>query len=220
MLKIKTQVQKYKKSLSNCRAGFTLVELMVVITIMLIITSISFYNYTAFRSQTLISSLAYDISLAIRQAQLYGVSGRGTDASITPISATSDLSGFTYAYGVSFDAINNPTQFKIFADTNGDGFYTAIPSDETVQTYALQAGTKISSVCVTSNSVCAAADTVRGPVAILFKRPESRILVSYTSGGVTHSEVLNMTVQITVQSSDHSLSKVITISPLGQISIN
>ncbi|MBI2004934.1 prepilin-type N-terminal cleavage/methylation domain-containing protein [Patescibacteria group bacterium] len=58
--------------------GFTLVELLVVVSIMLIITSTLLLQQRKFNSATLMRTLAYNIALSIRQAQVYGTSVVGT----------------------------------------------------------------------------------------------------------------------------------------------
>jgi prepilin-type N-terminal cleavage/methylation domain-containing protein len=173
--------------------GFTLVELMVTITVMLIITSISIFNYSEFNSATVTNTLAYDIALAIRQAQSYGVAVRA---------GTSDTD-FDIAYGVHFGA--NKENFSLFADTDNKLDYD---ENELLQTYTLQAGSKITSVCVDITKCDR--DTI-----ILFKRPDPESIVKY-DGALVQSG----TVTITIQNITETLTRIITVYPTGQISVS
>ncbi len=54
--------------------GFSLVELVVVISIFAIMTTVSSLNYNEHRAVIERSNLAQDVALTIRQAQVYGIS--------------------------------------------------------------------------------------------------------------------------------------------------
>lgn len=60
--------------------GFTLVELMVTISIMVLVTSAVLVRHTSFNSAVLLENQAYEIAFDIRQTQLLAVSARGRDA--------------------------------------------------------------------------------------------------------------------------------------------
>lgn len=66
------------------RAGFTLIELMVVITIFIVVTGVLLANYPAFGSKIVLENMAYEIALAMRQAQTYGLSVRTAGADTFP----------------------------------------------------------------------------------------------------------------------------------------
>lgn len=69
------------KSLKK-KKGFSLVELLVVVSIFLIITAVTLFKQSKFSSDILITNTAYEVALTIREAQVYGVgskqSGLGT----------------------------------------------------------------------------------------------------------------------------------------------
>ena len=58
--------------------GFSLVELIVVMGIFTIMTSIVIFNYGRFSSNLIVTNLAYESALAVRQAQVYGISVKNT----------------------------------------------------------------------------------------------------------------------------------------------
>ena len=84
----------------DLKAGFTLIELMITITIVTLVTGIVMANYSSFNSVVLLKSQAYELALDLRSAQVYGVSVGGTTNS------------FRGAYGIYFDVANgNQNQY-------------------------------------------------------------------------------------------------------------
>ncbi|HUQ29922.1 MAG TPA: prepilin-type N-terminal cleavage/methylation domain-containing protein [Candidatus Paceibacterota bacterium] len=67
--------QHYKNS-----AGFTVIEMIVVLAIIGILTGIVFSGRTNFNSTVLLSNTAYDIALSIRNVQNLGISSRAATA--------------------------------------------------------------------------------------------------------------------------------------------
>ena len=55
------------------RKGFTVIELLVSTGIMLLIMGVVLANYPSFRARTSLSSVAREIGLLIREAQVYGL---------------------------------------------------------------------------------------------------------------------------------------------------
>ena len=77
--------------------GFTVLELMVVLTIFTIMTGVVLANLPQFRDQAALQLIAEDVALAIRQAQVYGGATRGLQST-----TGTDF----YTYGLVFN-INN-----------------------------------------------------------------------------------------------------------------
>jgi prepilin-type N-terminal cleavage/methylation domain-containing protein len=94
--------------------GFSLVELMVSITIFIMITSITLTNYPRFSNKLSLDLLAQDIALSVRQAQISGSSVLGSK------SLEGQEARVFKAYGVRFEAPrqddNSPYPYLIFAD--------------------------------------------------------------------------------------------------------
>jgi prepilin-type N-terminal cleavage/methylation domain-containing protein len=59
--------------------GFTILELLVSLTIMSLLTAIVVFNQSDFADQTALSNSANDLELALREVQTYGTSGRFDD---------------------------------------------------------------------------------------------------------------------------------------------
>ena len=83
--------------------GFTLVEMMVVIAIMLIITGVVLSNLPNFRDRLSLDLIAQEVAITIRQAQVFGSGTRTSGANAFP------------SYGVYFDTAHSDN-FILFAD--------------------------------------------------------------------------------------------------------
>ena len=111
-------------------------------------TALLLARYNSFNSGALLTNLAYDVALSIRQAQTYGVS---------VLSDPNNTSPFNSSYGVMFD-VDNPTQFSIYSDNINFGKYlqyditkygsTNAPNINTINTYNLKQGSKVQGFCV------------------------------------------------------------------------
>jgi len=160
--------------------GFTLLEMLVVLSISTIIIGIVLFNYRDADSSLIMRNLAYEVSLTIRQAQTYGLgvrdSGVGNNA-------------FDVAYGVQFagsgaGADANDT-FYLFADiynnganrarlcnqTDSDNPCTSQAAEEVLEALSLTRQITFSSIVgnsTTSNPVPLRSDQY---LNITFKRP-------------------------------------------------
>jgi len=140
--------------------GFTLVELLVVISIMLIITSTLLLRQQKFDSATVMRTLAYSIALSMRQAQVYGTGVVGAD--------DSGATTFAAGYGISLNS-NTPGSYQLFADLNDNGWYD---TGEGQKTFNLGSGYSISNFCAVAvgTSYCSTTGSI-STLAVLFKRP-------------------------------------------------
>jgi prepilin-type N-terminal cleavage/methylation domain-containing protein len=105
----------YKKTQSVFSKGFSLIELIVAVSIITIITSVALFHQAKFSSDILITNMAYEVALTIRQAEVFGISSKG-DGSLP-----SGLSNEKYrvGYGVHFfgdNTGNKPDSFQTFID--------------------------------------------------------------------------------------------------------
>lgn len=202
------------------KSGFTLVELLVSISIFVFMTALVMSRYGTFSQQTTLSNLAYDVALTIRQAQSYGLSVRGTDWS-------NDSSDFSSYYGVYFSPVSN-NNFTLFSklSSQSNTYDSSDPSSGTVvSNYVLKQGATILSLCVLASSSqdCNSSSNpfygtgVDYRLTISFKRPDPNavICISTPAGPC----VLYNVAKITVRSADGSDTRSITISKAGQISV-
>ncbi len=177
-------------------AGFTLVELLVSISIFAVITALVMFKYNRFNGSILLTNLAYDVALTIRQAQVYGLNVRETAI---------NSNNFTTAYGAHFDTANSTT-FIFFVDSNGNKQYD---TSEAVSTYVMKKGNRINTLCSGTSAVCNAVTSLD----ILFKRPYPEAIInSNLSTSASYSE-------INLISGDNTASQKIVVQKTGQISI-
>lgn len=151
-----TNLPTYK--LTNSR-GFSLIELLVAVSIMILITTVVLFKQAKFSSDILISNMAYAIALSIREAEVLGISSKGSSAN-TP-------TPFKVGYGVHFNpflASDNPNSFLNFIDQPRPD--TDAPGEDTRFNYVytktlpeaptsvfLNQGQKIRSYCAHSSTL-------------------------------------------------------------------
>lgn len=207
------------KTFKNKNRGFTLVELLVTITVFVIVTGVVLVNSNKFDSSILLHDFAYDVALTVKEAQSYGVNVKEN------ISGT-----FNTAYGVYFDTTQSITNFVLFNDTGNATAYTGNPTGgpdniyngsltscptndpECVQKYSMTRGTYIQSICAGASDLsCNQADQL----SILFKRPNLDALIYYKVGSNPLSG-LQPYAKIVLSASNGATSTVIVTS-IGQI---
>jgi len=86
--------------------GFTLIELMVTLGIVVLATGLVMIRYASFNSSVLLTSLAYEVAFDLRETQSLAISVRGNQ------------SIFRQEYGMHFDA-SSPNQYILMQDSNG-----------------------------------------------------------------------------------------------------
>ncbi len=96
--------------------GFTLIEMIVAVSIFVVLTTTLLLNYNNFNKRLSLDTLAHQIAQWARDAQVSAMSVRraATDAGAFP------------GYGLYFSR-STPTEFVFFADLDGDKRYTPPP---------------------------------------------------------------------------------------------
>lgn len=97
-----------RRPIHTLNAGFTLVELMVVLAIITVISAITLTSQSSFNKSLILANTAYDIALTLRSAQTYGLSSRARAGA----GAASPNAG----YGLHFQT-GLAGSFILFADT-------------------------------------------------------------------------------------------------------
>jgi len=98
-------------------SGFTLTELVVVMTIATVVMTSVVIQQSKWNDQLVVSTQAYEMALVIRQAQIYALGVRGDPTGIGD--------KFNIGYGVYFSS-ENADAFKryiFFKDINNNGMY-------------------------------------------------------------------------------------------------
>ncbi|OHA18235.1 MAG: hypothetical protein A2664_02075 [Candidatus Taylorbacteria bacterium RIFCSPHIGHO2_01_FULL_46_22b] len=214
-----------KEKRNSVRRGFTLIELLVVLSIIMVITVIASYGKTRYERSIYLTNLSYDVALAVREAQLYGVNvRRGVGAD------------YDYGYGVHFST-SQPSSFQLFVDSDNDHYYDGV--SELVRNYGVTNNHRVSALCTVAvgSSLCVAVTTLD----ITFRRPDPDACintgVSYCSVGPATATCIpsNQTAKlssscivataksegrITVSSDDPSVpTHTIKVYSTGQISV-
>lgn len=98
------------------KLGFTLVELLICVAIFVVITSVAVWNNNAFNSSILLTDLAYEVALSVRQAQVYGITVKAPAAC-----SGGSQCNFSSGYGVDFNTsgtlnTSSSTNYVLFED--------------------------------------------------------------------------------------------------------
>ncbi|HCR52636.1 TPA: hypothetical protein DIV48_03285 [Candidatus Kaiserbacteria bacterium] len=161
--------------------GFTLVELMVVISIMAVITAIVLTSQSSFNKTLVLANTAYDIALSLRSAETYGIGSRAITGGAV-----------NAGYGIHFER-GNTGSYVLFADISpgpaasgchglpaggatapdaqpGNCVYTS-GSDALVRTYMLGNGITIKDFCAYSSGAWSCMRGGLSSLDIVFARP-------------------------------------------------
>jgi len=194
----------------------TYVELIVVLSIFAIMTSVTMFNYGKFQAQVDIKVLANDIALKIVQAQKDAMSGKIPMAS--QYAVISDKPNWKPSYGVAF-APSNKSNFIYFVDLDPAIKYyndatwcrTELGTYECINNIQITKGNYVSKIEPLGGDGCS---TTVGDISILFTRPNSTpIFSSKTSPSCSPDDVV-----ITI-SSPQGISSKIKIYSSGRIEI-
>lgn len=158
------------------KGGFTIIELMICVFIFAMMTTLLLAKYGSFNTNVLLTNLAYDVALTIRNAQSYGLNVK---------SSPNEENKFNYAYGVH---IALGTEFIFFVDTDGDGVYDV---DEKITSTTIKRGMSIGRICPGANECKSLPNTVNGvavdwpeSIDITYKRPNPEAKIVTTNNNV------------------------------------
>ncbi|TSC54853.1 MAG: Uncharacterized protein LiPW30_319 [Parcubacteria group bacterium LiPW_30] len=182
--------------------GFTIIELLVVIGIIGLLSSVTLANYRDVSARISLENLVQQMAIIVRQAQVYGIS----------VAKTKNVVSEYPPYGVHFNT-SPATSFILFVDNDGSGQYSG--QSEDVEIINLKnnnvisglSGNKISSSCLNILPL--------GTLDIIFTRPNPEAVFYAISG---ESQAYPSDVEITVKSPD-GLYREVSVWSTGQISV-
>ncbi len=168
------------------KSGFTLLEILIVLALLFIMTSLSLANYNRFGREVELENAAYELALTIRQAQFFGINRSEQFGGATNFDDPQP-------YGIYFNLVSgdepglNDQKFMMFVDQDnnrrfaeGDTTGTsciASLSNECVNLYEFNRNNFIHEICVGTDSLnCNDIDGlgISGDKAmhVSFKRPD------------------------------------------------
>lgn len=207
--------------------GFTMVEMLVALGIIVIISAIVISGQANFNKSLVLMDTSYTVAFSIRQAQSLGLSSRKF--------GTTQNAG----YGVHFDSSSKKT-YILFADSlpvapgstqsgtcSGHTVTTGLDSkpgncvydstSEKVNTYTLGQGFTISSFCgIDSTDATRCSGTYLDSLDITFLRPNTQATIMGVRAGAL---VPLKSAAIYVTSPDGSQSRCISVTKVGQVGV-
>lgn len=112
------------RSTFQMQKGFTLIEMIIVIAIFAVISTIVLFQSRNQKNNASVNNVAQDIALTIRRAQVFTL-GLKPDQSRAALPFGMSIAG----YGVHFDA-SDPKSFILFADIDSTGVLGGSPSNK------------------------------------------------------------------------------------------
>ncbi len=209
--------------------GMTIIELVVVLAIFAVLSTVAIFSYGGFEAKVDITNLANDIALQVVQAQNSALSGL-----LPPIGYIPDNPGYPStpwkpSYGVYFSSTSTPDingadskDFIYFADLDNNNLFNgaACPGGECISKYTIKKNnyiipvTGISVICPSPAGSCVSGSIPN--LTITFSRP--------SSGAVLYSGVVKLPtvscVQITVASPNSEPTAFIKLYPSGRVQIS
>ena len=185
------------------KKGFTLVETLVVISIIILLTTIALPSYKSGQRQLALSRSANKMAHEIRGAQEMAMSARKHEGSVPP-----------GGYGVYFEKYTDDGSVNydiyLYADSDGDETYDSGEEvraiyNESLEIY-LESEVKIKEVKINSSQP--------DETSINFRPPDPFIKIK-DGGGVDHQEAI-ITLAL---KADESKTKVVTVNKAGLIDV-
>lgn len=189
--------------------GFTLVELLVVMGIVTIISTVILTRYSQFNNTILLSNLAYDMALSVRQAQVFGLSVR---------EQTVGSGAFNTGYGIYFSK-DSPTSYLLFADVDNNRHYDE-SGDTVIEVFNVRRGYQIVQFCVyqaDGTSLCTP-EAIEA-LSATFKRPDPDASVEATPDAENPSANQTYSSAVIRVRSLQGEERSVTIASTGQISV-
>lgn len=212
---------------SSLQSGVTLIELIVVVAIFSVVSSVLLFNYSNFSTNVSIRNLSQDIALTIRKSQTSATSVQG-------ITGSGSVRSYP-AYGISFSLESNSTsflpnskRFVSFADVIPASSQTPnkkYDSDGTCGSVH-EGGECLEAISIagSDNLVSIETDTTGGAVTsgtidITFRRPSPDAIICYIpSGQSSCSSQIPSYAKLTFQSAK-GLQRSVSVWNTGQINV-
>jgi len=219
LFKIQNEKQRpVRPSAGRKQAGMTYVELIVVLGIFAVMSTIVVFNYGEFQAKVDVKNLASDIALKVVEAQKSSLSGK--------LPFPTPQSTWKPAYGVYFNSSSMPLdtdgiafnkKFIYFADIDNEKDYdgeTSSCTGECLDRIIITKNNYISNVDMCTTDPCVSGSSPINPLSITFTRPNSGASF-YTNTEITGPDYFQITIK-----SPKTATATIKIYPSGRIQVN
>lgn len=194
--------------------GFTVVELLVTLGIVVLVTGIVMFRYSSFNSSVLLTSQAFLTAFDIREAQSLAVSVRGRG------------SEFREEYGIYFN-MSTPSRYLLFQDDDSNGNHDPVryhAGEEIGSPYTVDPRFTIINICGTNSSsrTCYTddpdtageiVDASFNSLTLSFKRPDfDAVFYSAAKSGL-------QSIEIKIGDDDSPIIKTVKVYSSGQVSV-
>lgn len=208
-------------------SGFTLVEMLVSLGIILIITTVVLLGQSGFNRTLVLVDTSYSIAFTLRQAQSFGLSSRLFGTVQNAGYGLHIANGATTAYSLFADVLpaspGNAQGGACAGHTAASGI-EAKPgncvydgSSEQVTGYSLNRGFRISSFCGMEGAVKRCSGGYLDTLDITFLRPSTQPTILGTHAGA----IVNLSsAAIHITSPDGLQERCVNISKAGQIAVD
>lgn len=192
--------------------GMSYIELIVVLSIFAVMSSIIIFNYQEFQTKVDMKNLASDIALKVVEAQKSSLAGE-----LPPFPQQSSIiSTWKPSYGLYFNPVSDNKSFTYFTDLNQNGIFDDVNcslNSECLEKINITKGNSISSLSVFYQGDATAYNF--NDLTITFKRPNSSAVIKSTT---PFANIVSY-VQINIISPSQVKSN-IKIYPSGRIQVN
>jgi prepilin-type N-terminal cleavage/methylation domain-containing protein len=215
------------KKIRNYQAGFTYEELIIVLAIFAVLSSVVMFNYNGFQERVDIENLANEVALQVVQAQNASLNGV-----LPPSGYTYNILTWKPSYGVYFSNTVSPAidtagannkNFIYFVDLSNNSLKGVIPvfngtvcTVDCINEYTVPKSNKISRLDVFyTNDTDSTRTSGLSNLTVAFTRPSSEAF--FYSDNTQLQNVYY--VQIAISSPDNVTSS-IELYPSGRVQIN
>lgn len=227
--KLKAESLSAEQAGCNLKAnfGFSLIELIIVVAIMMVVTSAVLFRQSKFSSDILITNMAYEVALSVRDAAVSGLSSRAS-------STISTRAGYGVHFAPDPGGRSRVTKFINFVDVSDvessavdvpstsifDYYYSEADGDIVDKTVELTQGQSIREYCAKSSN----GQIDCGPVGdmelnIVYARPDPDAHIT-TGVGTSMNTNQYSEAKILVESGLGDKCRTVSISASGLVSVD
>ncbi len=222
---MQTKIKNLK--FKNKSLGFSLIELIMVVAVMLIITSVTLLRQAKFSSDVLITNMAYEVALSIREAAVFGISSKynasgyrvGYGVHFHPAADGGDVTSFDNFIDKSLVSVDDmeagtDAEFNYYYDSTGQ------VADDITDTVEITQGQKIRKYCgriaPSTYWKCGPADNTNLNIVFVKPDPDAHITM-----GVDNQKDPNQYTEarIVIESSIGDKCRTVDVTSTGQISV-